>query len=128
MRWPEGARDADGLRRGRRARRPGSRAVRRQIGIDPCLEGRQAALLEGAAPARANGSYARSASAGPRQSASASCELAGGDEALEPLGVELALVDADEISGRAGQDPVGAEGAPERVDVHLERVLGACRR
>ena len=55
-------------------------------------------------------------------------QLAGGDQPLEPLGVELALVDTDEISGRAGLDPVGAEGAPKRVDVHLERVLGACGR
>ena len=50
-----------------------------------------------------------------------------GDQLLEASGVELAFLDAEEVAGWAGQDPVGAERAAEGVDVHLECVGCACR-
>ena len=51
-----------------------------------------------------------------------------GEQPLEALGVELIGRDADEVAGGTRQDPVRAEQASERMDVHLERVLGARRR
>ena len=91
------------------APRPAARSA-----LDPRLERRQATLpSSGAAPALANGSPAE---VGERRAApERECvvQLAPArDQALEPLGVELTLVDTDEISGRARLDPVGADGAP----------------
>ena len=81
-----------------------------------------------AASSCANGSWTRSASAGPRHCASASRGLPAPRELLEALDVELAGLDAHEVSGRAGHDPVGAERRTERMDVHLERVQRPGRR
>ena len=49
------------------------------------------------------------------------------DEALEPLGVDLAFPEAEQVPGRARDDPVRAQRLPERVHLHLERALGGRR-
>ena len=96
-----------------------------EIGIESRLQGRQATLLEwcGAGPGEGLAGEVGERRAAPEREGVV--QLAGGDQPLEPLGVELALVDTHEIAGRACVDPVGAESAPERVDVHLEGVLDA---
>ena len=43
-------------------------------------------------------------------------------ELLEAREVELVALDADHVAGRAGDDPVGAEGLAELRDVVLDRV------
>ena len=83
------------------------------------------------------GSAARSASAGPRQSARASRSRVGGrgrlgavgllDEAPERVEIELARRDAEEVAGRARDEPV-AELATQPDQVVLERRLRRRRR
>ncbi len=92
-------------------------------------------------PPRA-GSSARSASAGPRQSPSASArDAAARDgivpleragplvrEPLEPLEVESAGLDADEVAGATRLDRLLAERLAEPRDVSLDEVRGRARR
>ncbi len=50
------------------------------------------------------------------------------EQPLETEHVELGLLDAEEVAGRAGQDPVGPKRLAQRVDVHLQRARGRARR
>ena len=108
-----GARDADGGDEGvelaRRARVAAGARDRASIRASRA-PGRRSSRR--AASARAKGSTARSASAGPRQSASALAELVRAATSRSKRSASSSpSLDADEISGRAGQDPVGAERA-----------------
>ena len=46
-------------------------------------------------------------------------------EPLEPIDVELVRLDPNQVPRRPGHDPVGSERPAQRMDMHLERVLGA---
>ena len=50
------------------------------------------------------------------------------DEPLEPLDVQLPLLHAQQIAGRARDDAVGAESLSQCVHVHLQRARAARRR
>jgi hypothetical protein len=52
----------------------------------------------------------------------------GGHESDEPLLVELARLDADQVPGAVRLDPLRTERAPQTVHVKLERPKGRCRR
>ena len=149
-RGPRGTRRArrPGVRRGR-ARRCAARCSRSRCGcaatrassspasaacrpdveieVDTGLEHRQAALVEprsGGLRERLVGEVCERGAAPERERlAHLICVALG--EPLETLDVELVRLHADEIAGRTRHDPVGAERGAQRVDVHLERVLGA---
>ncbi len=53
---------------------------------------------------------------------------AAGQQALEPVEVELVVLDDQPIPGRHGLDAVGAERAAQAMDVDLQGVRRRCRR
>ena len=103
------------------------RDARLEIGVDPRLERGEPPLLE---PRRLRLGERLECDVGERVPAPERerlDRLPVVHELLEALGVELAVLDAQEIPRRPRDDPVGAERAPQRVDVDLERVLCARR-
>ena len=106
-------------------------ASRREVGGDPSLERGQARLLEtscvGVGERRA-GELAERRPAPERERGLQRRSRPRGDEALEPLHVELLGLDAQGVAPAVRDDAVGAERLAEGVDVHLEGALGARRR
>ncbi len=78
----------------------------------------------------ANGSSARSASASPCQSASASRGRRFVEQALEAHGVDIAVGQLQLVAAAVGHDPdaVPVERAPQVRDVELHHLRGARRR
>ena len=112
-------------------------AAELEVGVDPLLDRRGLLLLE----LRALRTGDRVVEVGERRAApQAQCfpQLLGGafgaetarvgDELLEPLEIEAAGLDADEVAGLLRDDRVAAEGLPELRDVNLERRRGSVRR
>ena len=99
----------------------------RQVEVDPRLEDRQPALVEARRRGLREGLVreVRERRPTPERECLAEVVRPGLREPLEAIDVELVGLDADEVPRRTGHDPVGAEGVPERVDVHLQRVRRA---
>ncbi len=63
-----------------------------------------------------------------RRCALLECAVGPREELFELLGVELARVEVNAISGADRDDAIAAESTPEPVHVHLERAVGSARR
>ena len=101
-----------------------------EIEVDPVLERREPALVEpcGVRPGERLVRQVGERRAAPERERLADPVRTRCGQPLEPVDVELVRLDADEVARRTGDDAVGAEGAPQRVDVDLQGVLGAGRR
>ena len=105
-----------------RARRAG-RASRSCV--DASLERNERALRDARSRRCANDSYAKSASGGPRQRASASRRASGSPRStsrLEALEIELARFHPDRVPGRARGDAIRSQQFAELRDVVLDGV------
>ena len=103
-------------------------ASRVEVGVDSRLQRGQARFLEPRhlrLGERLEGEVGERLATPERERA---VRVALGNEALEAVDVELVGVDADEVAGRPGDDPVGADRPAKRVHVHLERARRARRR
>ena len=117
-------------------------APEREHGLEACLERLETQTFEPRISARAKGSDARSASAGPRQRASASARLASasayaserssdprGQEPLELVHVEVAGGNTEDVAGLLrGEPAVVPKESAELRDVDLNAVGRRRRR
>ena len=102
-----------------------------EVGGDARLERRQPTLLE---PRRLGlgeglvGNVGERRAPPERERLPERVRLPRGGKPLEALDVELVRLDPDDVAGRPGEDPFGAQRLAERMHVHLQRAGGALGR